>query len=64
MDFKNYHYQFLYKISIPTYKEIREQMAMQSMNKGSTDLFSYWKRRNKRISPMATMTNKNPNKRV
>ena len=27
MDFKNYHDQFLYKIRIPTYKEIREQMA-------------------------------------
>jgi hypothetical protein len=39
-------------------------MAMQSMNNGSNDCFSERERNNKITSPVPTMTNKNPNKRV
>ena len=54
--------QFLDKIKIPADKKTREQITMESKNKGSKDCVSGRKRRNKRISAMPIMTKRNPNK--
>jgi hypothetical protein len=54
--------QFLDKIKIPADKETREQITMESKNKGSRDCFSERKRRNKRISAKPIMTKRDPNK--